>query len=232
MPISWQPVITTFLPAVVGGGAVAAWLIKTLVADRLARDAEKYKLQIKADSDAGIERLRNVLQREAHEHEVRFSKLHEKRAEVIAKLYAVLVELQYSSQRYVFVGAYKPERDDEFSKTAAKAQEVFLFIEEHQIYLPDRVCTLLAEFVETVNKSVGTVHVYEKYTDGSANFRQEKIEAPTGAAEAFKERIPAVRKALEDEFLSAAAKKGSIMTVERGPVSRLRCELLWRADVG
>ena len=32
--------------------------------------------------------------------------------------------------------------------------------------------------------------------------------------------------------MSVAAKKGSIVAVERGPVSGLRCELLWRADVG
>ena len=182
MPINWQ-VIMTFLAGVGGGGALAAapWLIKTLVDYRLARAAL--------------------------EHQVRFSKLHEKRAEVVAKLYALLVELQYAGQRYVFVGAYEPKRDDEFSKTAAKVHEVFLFIEEHQIYLPDRVCTLLAEFVETVNKSVAGVQVYEKYTDGSANFRREKIQVLKGAAEAFEKHIPAVRKALKDEF-------GTILGVE------------------
>jgi hypothetical protein len=119
---------------------------------------------------------------------------------VVAKLYALLVELQYAGQRYVFVGAYEPKPDDEFSKTAAKAYEVFLFSEEHQIYLPDRVCTLLAEFRETVNKSVAGVQVYEKCTDGSANFRREKIQVLKGAAEAFQVHIPAVRIALKDEF--------------------------------
>ena len=203
MPINWQQVIMTFLATVGGGGAVlaaAAWLIKTLVANRLALYAEKLKKEMKAKSDAEIERLKNALQMAALEHQVRFSKLHEKRAEVVAKLYALLVELQYAGQRYVFVGAYEPKRDDEFSKTAAKVHEVFLFIEEHQIYLPDRVCTLLAEFVETVNKSVAGVQVYEKYTDGSANFRREKIQVLKGAAEAFEKRIPAVREALKDEF--------------------------------
>jgi hypothetical protein len=203
MPINWQQVIMTFLATVGGGGAVlaaAAWLIKTLVANRLALDAEKFKMEMKAKSDAEIERLKNALQMAALEHQVRFSKLHEKRAEVVAKLYALLVELQYAGQRYVFVGGYEPKRDDEFSKSAAKVHEVFLFIEEHQVYLPDRVCTLLAEFVETVNKSVAGVQVYDKYTDGSANFRREKIQVLKGAAEAFEKRIPAVREALKDEF--------------------------------
>jgi hypothetical protein len=34
------------------------------------------------------------------------------------------------------------------------------------------------------------------------------------------------------KLVSVAAKKGSIVAVESGPVSRLRCELLWRAEVG
>lgn len=199
MPINWQQVITTL-----GGGGVvlvaAAWLIKALVTDRLARDAEKFRMDLKAKSDSEIERLKNALEMAALEHQVRFSKLHEKRAEVIAKLYAVLAELQYSGQKYVFAGAYEPKRDDEFSRTAKKVQEVFLFIEEHQIYLPDRVCTLLEEFVETVNKSVAIVHVYEENADGSADFREQKTQALIRAAEEFKTRIPAVRKALTDEF--------------------------------
>ncbi|MGD0126668.1 MAG: hypothetical protein ABSF46_15005 [Terriglobia bacterium] len=163
-------------------------------------ELERLKYELKSKADASIEQLKSHLQLAATEHQVRFSKLHEKRAEVVAKLYALLVELQYAGQRYVFVGAYEPKRDDEFSRTAAKVHEVFLFIEEHQIYLPDRVCTLLAEFVETVNKSVAGVQAYEKYTDGSANFRRERIQVLKGAAEAFEKRIPAVREALKDEF--------------------------------
>lgn len=183
-----------------------AWLtkdIKRFETDLKASadsELEGLKYELKSKADASIEQLKSRLQLAATEHQVRFSKLHEKRAEVIAKLYALLVELQYAGQRYVFVGAYEPKRDDEFSKTDAKVLEGFLFIEEHKIYLPDRVYTLLEKFVETVKKSVATVHVYEENTDRSANFRQEKIQALKGAAEAFKERIPAVRKALEDEF--------------------------------
>ena len=163
-------------------------------------ESERLKYELKSKADASIEQLKSHLQLAATEHQVRFSKLHEKRAEVVAKLYALLVELQYAGQRYVSVGAYEPKRDDEFSKTVAKVYEVFLFIEEHQIYLPDSVCTSLTEFRETVDKSVAGVQAYEKYTDGSANFRQEKTQVLKGAAEAFEKRIPAVREALKDEF--------------------------------
>ena len=179
---------------------VLGFLARSLLNTWLTKDIKRFETGLKARADASIEQLKSHLQLAATEHQVRFSKLHEKRAEAIAKLYALLVELQYAGQRYVFVGAYGPKRDDEFSKTDAKVLEVFLFIEEHKIYLPDPICTWLDEFVEAVSKSVACVHAYEQYTGGSPNFREEKTQALIRAAEAFKTRIPAVRKALKDEF--------------------------------
>ena len=206
MPINWQSVISTLLVTVGGGGvalAAAAWLTKAVVTNRLTRDVERFTTEVRAKADAEIERLKSTLQMAALEHQVRFSKLHETRAEIIAKLYALLVELQYAGQRYVLVGGYESEklkRDDEFSKTSAKVNEVFLFIEEHQIYLSDDVCTLLAEFVNTINRAVNGVWIYAKYQGGPANFLQEQGKVLMGAAEAFEGRIPMVRKALRDEF--------------------------------
>jgi hypothetical protein len=206
MPINWQSVITTLLATVGGGGvalAAAAWLTKTLITNRLALDVEAFKTEVRARADAEIERLKSTLQMAALEHQVRFSKLHEKRAEVIAKLYTQLVLLQYAGQRYVLVGGYvpdKPTRDDEYSKTSAKVHEVFMFIEQNQIYLSDRVCTLLEEFVETIKKAVIGVWVYGKYEGGPANFLKEQGAVLMGAAEAFEGRIPMVRQALRDEF--------------------------------
>jgi len=96
MTINWQDVIVTVF-STIGGGAVllgaAAYLIKAALTQRLLLDAEMFKGQLKASADAEIERLKVSLQMSALEHEVRFSKLHEKRAEVIAELYGRLVEI-------------------------------------------------------------------------------------------------------------------------------------------
>src|SRR5215469_2717812 len=109
MHIYWQQIIATVL-ATVGGGSVAlaaaAWLTKTLVSNRLALDAEKFKIEIKANADAEIERLKNSLQMAALEHQVRFSKLHEKRADVIREVYERLVEVYEQSRIFVTTAAY------------------------------------------------------------------------------------------------------------------------------
>jgi len=67
---------------------VAAWLIKTALTSKLTQETEAFKARLKADGDAEIEKLKHSLEKVAVEHQVRFSKLHEKRAEIIADLYA------------------------------------------------------------------------------------------------------------------------------------------------
>ncbi len=97
MTINWQEIITTLGVTTSVGvpllGA-AAWLIKTVLNQGLARDAEVFRTQLRADADKEIERLKNSLQMVAVEHQVRFSKLHEKRAEIMAELYKRLATLR------------------------------------------------------------------------------------------------------------------------------------------
>jgi hypothetical protein len=68
MSINWQQIITTFVATVGGGGVllgVVGWLIKTLISNRLARDAEKFTIEMKASADAEIERVKSFLARAA-----------------------------------------------------------------------------------------------------------------------------------------------------------------------
>ena len=94
--INWQDAVTNLVTVVGGGGAcvlAAAWLIKSVITDRLkanadteiervknalARDVEAFKILLKADADAEIERLRHFLSS-------RISKIHEKEFEVLPK---------------------------------------------------------------------------------------------------------------------------------------------------
>lgn len=71
----WQSLLVAF-----GGNAavllVLGFLGRSLMSSVLAKDIEKFKADLHVA---------------AIEHEVRFSKLHEKRAEVLAELYKLLV---------------------------------------------------------------------------------------------------------------------------------------------
>src|SRR6266498_2439015 len=120
MSINWQDVITK----------------------KLATDAEAFKTRIQADANLEIERLKGSLQILATEHQVRFTKLHEKRAEIIADLYKKLVTLHRSGEFFVITRENNPDpsKDKEFRELQERMSEFQQFYEQHQIYLPLHVC--------------------------------------------------------------------------------------------
>ena len=85
--------------------AVLAYLAKSLIEHKLSRDVSKFQSDLKAASDAAIERLKSDLQLHAIEHQVRFSRLHEKRATVIAELNSLLAEAMWEAESFfVYLG--------------------------------------------------------------------------------------------------------------------------------
>jgi len=64
--------------------AIVAFLARSLMSSLMAKDLEAFKADLESKSNVAIERLRADLQLTAFEHQIRFSKLHERRAEVLA----------------------------------------------------------------------------------------------------------------------------------------------------
>src|SRR5580693_6552088 len=89
--------------------SAAAWFAKRVVTEQLARSTEAFKAQVKAQADMEVEKLRNSLQIAATEHQVMFSKLHEKRAEVIEQTYKRLTTLFSNAQRFVLTSESNPD---------------------------------------------------------------------------------------------------------------------------
>lgn len=204
MTIDWQSVLTSVLTTVGGGGvlvAAAAWLIKTVLTDRLMRDAEEFKSRLKADADAQIERLKNSLQMAALEHQVRFSKLHERRAEVIAELYKRLGEIYAEGRLFVYMASdsSKPnERWEQYNAAYKNNWALVRFIEDHRIYLPICACDLLDKYVRTLNQAVIDTQVYGAVD--SPTFLHEKKEAIRNAFIAIEQDVPKIKQLLEQEF--------------------------------
>ena len=83
---TWQTILLAF-----GGNAallaVLGLIGKSLLDKLIVRDTKKFESDLQAKSDAAIEHLKNELQLKTIEYQVRFSRLHDKRADVIAELY-------------------------------------------------------------------------------------------------------------------------------------------------
>jgi hypothetical protein len=113
MMINWQEVITSL-----GGNAVllaaVAWLIKSLVSNRLAREAEQFKADLKTRADIEIERLRVSL--------TRASRVHEQQVDTLTALYGHLRDAQGHLQQMTRSGRVEGElSEDEYHQLWATA---------------------------------------------------------------------------------------------------------------
>jgi hypothetical protein len=145
---NWQEFLQTL-----GGQAIllaaVGYLIKTLVSSRLEKDAEAFKADLKRNSDMEIERLKNALQMTALEHQVRFSKLHERRAEIIGKLSRLIQEVPIVVSNLVDE-AGKSMTASVDAKSLEKAKdftfEVSTCVQANHVIFPEDLCKRLEEY--------------------------------------------------------------------------------------
>jgi CRISPR/Cas system CMR subunit Cmr4 (Cas7 group RAMP superfamily) len=82
---------------------LSQWLAKEMKRHEsdLNQESKQFELELKGKYDAAAERLKSELQLHASEHHVRFTKLHERRADVIAEAYRLLVEALWDVEAVV-----------------------------------------------------------------------------------------------------------------------------------
>lgn len=106
--------LITFLSSVSVSSLLAVLLLfftKTWISERIKNSIrseydqklETHKAKLKADTQVEVEQLKARLQIINKEHEVRYTRLHEKRAEIISKTYARLKSVHASLRDYVSI---------------------------------------------------------------------------------------------------------------------------------
>jgi hypothetical protein len=98
---------------------------------------EQFKADLTRQNSVEVEKLRSQLSTTAAERHLRFSKLHERRAEVIAKTYELVTELHRAMLSYVNYAQTGATTDDERRKTATDAYNSLLkYFPPNAIFLP------------------------------------------------------------------------------------------------
>ena len=202
---TWQTVLLA-----IGGNTtvllVLGWLGKSFLDKVIARDTMVFELNLKAKSDAAMEHLKNDLQLATIEHEVRFSRLHEKRATVIAELYGHLVETLWEAESFLspmeWVG--EPNKGQKRITAMNKVAELYRYFDKHRIYLPPALCTSLESLVLEVRTLIIKFGVYVDLKDETmpAHTYKQKQDAWLDGFEAIKNKVPQARERLEEEFRS------------------------------
>lgn len=143
----WQTILLAF-----GGNAallaVLGVLGKSLLEKVLARDTLRIETELKANSAAELEKLRSALAIAAAERHVRFSKLHERRAEAVAETYGFLRSLHSRLSEYVKI--FEPAGDrpkEERRNDVAEAHKAFFdFYLKNRIFLSKSAVEKIEDF--------------------------------------------------------------------------------------
>jgi hypothetical protein len=84
-----------------GIGAFVFFLARSLFLHMLSKDTERFKAGLQLESLREMENLKSTLSLASYEHQVRFSRLYEKRANIIEKTHINIFNLQKEASRFV-----------------------------------------------------------------------------------------------------------------------------------
>lgn len=147
----------------------------------------KYLLSIE------LEHLKSDLSNAAFQKQTTFARLHEKRADIIAELYAKLVAVH----RAMVIMVDQDEFDGKVSRKATKAGSAFhYYYDVHQIYFDKPLCELLESFDRNVVDAL-VVH-YTNPTDGEEG--QDRRARRKDALQQLVKQVAPIRKEIEGTF--------------------------------
>jgi hypothetical protein len=191
-----------------GGGivfALSSYLGKTW-ADRalenLRHEHAALNLELTHKLDLVTQQAKTLLQMRATEHQVRFAKLHEKRAEVIAELYALFVTAYWDLQRYhqwfTFEGG--PTQDEQATSAWRSLSQAYIFFEKNRIYLSDSLSGTLDKFFERGKSLTFRVQFFESIPDKTPETTRLHLDARKQGLDALTTELPEMKQRLDAEF--------------------------------
>jgi len=197
------------------GTGILAILVNSLVVNSLNRDLEAYKSKLNADLEAhkstmakDVEAFKSNLQLATIEHQVRFSKLHDKRAQVIQDLYGKLVALDSVIhsvlKRFQRVGEATPEEKiREYGRLHSELNEFFL---PNRIFFGSETCRVIDALLFLSRDTYFDITTYPvdpespEYKCGQRDLLDERHEYWEKAREAFDTDIKNLKEQLETQF--------------------------------
>jgi len=203
--IDWIKVYYQEILTVFGGYIVlpifVAYLFKTATGHWLSKSVDLYKSQLESQTQQEIESFKNELRRSAFEHETRFKRLDERRAEVVAEIYrqlSVVVREADSCLRFPMPQFAEVVHDENFKKAHNALIEFHDYYDAHRIYLESNIVAKLDELCNTTWACVARYDLTRALSDPK-DYKSivESVEAETKNSLST---VPDIRRELEREF--------------------------------
>lgn len=154
----------------------AGWLSQSIITHRLSKHIETFKTSLR-------------------ENEIRFSRLHEKRADAIAELYSHLIDCTKSVD--LLYPSWAPisclQDKTELLKTNYQTSYALIsYFDKNKIYFSEELVAIIENFAKELR---GHLFRYELF-----NLNESDKEKLDSAMKMVKEQIPQAMKVIESEF--------------------------------
>jgi len=176
---------------------------RTLFEHYLSEKINSYKSQLERESDNYKHQLQLITQ----EHQIKFSKLHTDRSEVIRTIYDKL-QLMRQTMRDLLVPIRWADGTTEESRqiNASKATQEFLdYFHRNEILFEESICTLVNE-MDKLYWNAWTSHTTYNAPDMKdiarvdREFGKERADALKEAWDTIDKKVPVIEEALKKEF--------------------------------
>ena len=206
--MNWLSVVENIGAFAIASGLLV-WLVKSLTKQFLARDLETFKADLRRAHAVEIERLKSDLRADSFEHETRFARLHETRAEIVAELYKLLVQAEDAISKPLgdIQPAEREEQERLFREAGSKTSELMRFFEERRIYFDEGLCRLMDKLMFNFQQAWLHGSPYVERTPERKEKTQQNLDALADA-------IPLIRRSIETlmrEMLGVGMKSSEII---------------------
>ena len=217
-------------------GGVIGWLLRTYTSGYLQKKGEnlatKEDIAVITHEIEGVRlqysrqaaEIRAELRSLGYEREVKFARLHARRAAVIDGLYKRLCRTQVAFR--ALAGGIASSGDDDFQSrlehAGAAARELLTFSDENRLYLPHDVLEAFDRVAGEFDAAWVTF-AFER-RDGNwplltAEERKEQVELWREARETVRRRVPTLRGILEGRMRASLGEEEAGQSVARVPDS-------------
>lgn len=184
--------------------AVLGWLAKSLVQNLLTKDLAEHRIRLESENQLAARTFEHELSLAAREHDIRFGKLHERRAEAIAKLYKLLSVTSEKGATYSAPFGYSsdPPKSEQFSAFASAYNDAARYFFSHKLFLPAETCKKVEDLFQGLKEHPSKMNMYMGMADQhpSSDIELKKLDAWSEAWKYFQGDFKPAMTALENDF--------------------------------
>ena len=181
---------------------VLAFLIRSFFSHQLLKDIERFKAELQQKSQLEIEQFKSALELTAFEHQTRFIKLHEKRADIIGEMYGKIVDLYETAS--IFVRSFQSvntTRKQEFRKELwHSADEFKSYFNKHRIYFNEDVCKVIESLNDKLSEACSALAFISQEGAAVEISNENLFKLWDKGMTVLEKDAPNIKNALESEF--------------------------------